>query len=171
MKRMGTLHTKHQPFTFRLSLLVTLCGALCGALCACGNVFSSLSEAGIAANTQISSLIANPLRKEYALSGPTALAANRFSPATDLQVLALYPNGAIREVPIEDVTVFCESSNALVEDAIVFTSTDDLGEWRFVVRYKDKSAPFVFFVRTKLEEEVLPASPGGIDIGIKWKKD
>jgi hypothetical protein len=136
-----------------------------------------MSEAGIGFSSQVSSLLVSPLRNEYALRDETGANTNYiFTPTTDLRVFALYPNGAIREIPIEEVTIarFDGSSEAdePVVDSISFTLEEDLGEWRFVAHYGGKSAQFAFYVRTRLEEVVAPedsSSGAGIDIGIKWR--
>jgi hypothetical protein len=175
IRNMKTMRVIHRLIRFRQSVLC----ALCVALCSCGNVFSSMSEAGISISYQVSSLLASPLRNEYALRDEEGANTNYiFTPATDLTVFALYPNGAIREVPIEEVTIFrfdgAREADEPVVDSIYFTSKEeDLGEWRFVAHYGGKSAQFAFYVRTHLEEVVAPedsSSGAGIDIGIKWGK-
>jgi hypothetical protein len=135
-----------------------------------------MSDAGIKLNSNISSLRADPLRNEYALKDADDRSTYIFTPATDLTVLALYPNGTIRDIPIEEVTITMLYGSGdpgeLIEGPRYFDSEDDLGEWRFLVSYGGKSAQFVFYVRTKLEDVVQPDEPangGGIDIGIKWK--
>jgi hypothetical protein len=135
-----------------------------------------MSDAGIELSSHISSLHADPLRNEYAISAAeNGRSTNIFTPATDLTVFALYPNGTIREIPIEEVTIAqldgAGEAGELIEEPLYFTSPDQLGEWCFVVSYRGKSALFAFYVRTKLEDPVVsePDNGSGIDIGIKWK--
>jgi hypothetical protein len=172
IKDMRTIYVTGWRIRFRQSVL----SALCVVLCSCGNLFSSMSEAGLEQSVQIASLRADPLRNEYAITAAeNGRSTNIFTPATDLTVLALYPNGTMREIPIEEVTIAqldgAGEAGDLIEEPLYFTTAADLGEWCFEVSYGGKSALFAFYVRTKLEDPVVsePDNGSGVDIGIKWK--
>jgi hypothetical protein len=176
IKDMRTIYLTGRFIRFRQSVFC----AFCFVLCSCGNIFSSMSDAGLELSAHISSLRADQLRNEYALTPANSLSTttNIFTPATDLTVYALYPNGTIHEIPIKEVMITLLYGHGEVgerveyEDSVPFYDEADLGEWCYQVSYGGKSARFAFYVRTKLEDPVVPDDPnsgGGIDVGIKWR--
>ncbi|GHT75106.1 hypothetical protein FACS1894124_5990 [Spirochaetia bacterium] len=143
--------------TDRYSIFSTVILTAVFSILSCSNtgIFSPIDTGKEA----VSSLLPVPVRREY-LAKKTV-----FNKATDLSVMAVYPDGSIRNIPIGETTVTIKEDDTLYLAADTYPFTES-GEKIVTVSYGGKFAQYAVMVLS--ETGGAPGEEDGIYIDMTW---